>query len=315
MLDHNAWHTTSRQLWEKRLHALRTHVGICLPSCLPCSLHFVASLAVPTLNAHMSLFGSREVASVHQIIHENKCVPTVLNGHYSGKRCPGHHGSRQGKARWGTVVLLSQWDMSLNHHFKSLKTNKQTNRKKALLWSGWMESARLLWEEPRNKQANLQDNGVRLILPGGQSKRRRAAQRRAIARVNISWRSIWAALTSTACSRWHCRCESRTAWWGSGSPAKRGHSVVTRHLWGHSSMVRKNRLELWYNATTWEFLSFNWLARHSVQFLGVTAGMWRALGVIHSFLKWHYASFRSPLCVVAIRMDLRYLQLRPYKGS
>lgn len=56
---------------------------------LPCSLRFVASLAVPTLNARMSLSGSREVASVHQIIHENKCVLSVLNGHDGGKHCPG----------------------------------------------------------------------------------------------------------------------------------------------------------------------------------------------------------------------------------
>lgn len=78
-------------------------------------------------------------------------------------------------------------------------------------------------DEPRNKQANLQDNGVRLILPGGQSTK-------TTHRVNISWCAMWSALTSTACSRWHCRCDSRTAWWGSGSPAKRGHSVVKINL-------------------------------------------------------------------------------------
>lgn len=45
--------------------------------------------------------------------------------------------ARQGEVRRGTVVLLSQWDMRLNHHFKSLKTNKQTEKKFSSGQGGW----------------------------------------------------------------------------------------------------------------------------------------------------------------------------------
>lgn len=157
----------------------------------------------------------------------------------------GTKGSRQVEVRWdkamdrGTLKPVSPTD-----HFKSKQTNRKNGSPGRDGWS-WLS----LWEEPRKKQANLQDNGVRLILPCRRSSK-------TTHRVNISWCAMRATLTSTACSRWHCRCDSHTAWWGSGSPAKRRQSAVNIHCQGNRTIVLMKWLQLECKAAAWELLLF-----------------------------------------------------------